>query len=817
MPRGKNRLKSLRIRSHFRNPEQGGVFLIRNVFLLLSFFLTGAFALVYEIFWIRRLEVFFGVSLYAQASVFAVWMAGMAFGAWAVSVFSKKIFSPLKAYGFLECVVAGWFFLQERFWETWNTRLSAFFFDKVQADFSLFFSVFAAAVLILGIPTAAMGATFPLVCRGAESTDGRSASWVAWLYGGNILGAVAGVLFGGLWGMPRFAFSSFLKACAFCNVLVGAAWLVLGKKTVSPGQDDCEPPEKLLLADCWKILALAFGAGAAAMVLEVAFARLLGNLLGSTIWAVTWMLAAFLAGMGLGSAAVGWDLRRFSAEKIAQGAFAAAGFLTSGVVLAWPWFPELLVKAHHGFLAGGVDPENVYVLASGTLAFLALLPVTFFSGMLFPVLSAMQGQSEEVGQSVGKLYFVHTLGAVAGSLLAGFWLVPHLGVQWSLGSAVLFYFAAALWMDPPVARRWPWKSFFVFAAATWFWVFAVKTWDPRRVSGWYHWMDWSGRNVSFSEAWHNREKNYHLLYHKEGKVATVAVEENRSGERFLSTNGKTEATTRIDLQTQVLVGSLPVMAWRCSDGLEKPRDGGEVLVIGMGSGTSAGSALKHPIRSLHIVELEPAVVEASRYFDHMNGRPLDDSRVKIFQNDGRFFLTAAPWKYDVIVSEPSNPWVHGAANLFTREFFMTVFEKLKPEGVFGQWIQLINLTREETQVFFRTLQSVFPYVYAFQGPQMWDLCVLGLKKPLNKEHPCWKMFWLEPAVREDLKRVQVFDFGDLERMKALEPRLLEKWLPPDGPMNRDELPTLEWSLSRRLLTFSLEGFEEIQKIRRERP
>lgn len=789
--------------------------MIRNVFLLLSFFLTGAFALVYEIFWIRRLEVFFGVSLYAQASVFAVWMAGLALGAWGAAVFSKKNFSPLKGYGFLECLIAGWFFLQERFWEAWNTRLSMLFFEKVQADLGFFFLVFGSSVLLLGVPTAAMGATFPLVCRAAASAGGRKASWVAWLYGANILGAVIGVLIGGLWAMPRFDFSFFLERCILFNALVGVSWVAAGGGNVFRPAGG-RPAEKLFSTGQRKTFVFAFGAGAAAMILEVSFARLLANLLGGTVWAVTWMLAAFLAGMGLGSLSVAWDLRRFSPEKIVQYTFAATAFLTAGVALSWPWFPEFLVNLSQGWISRRGEAADVYVLVSGFLSFAALLPVTFFSGMIFPAFCAMQGESEDVGRSVGKLYFANTLGAVAGSLLAGFWLVPYLGVQRGLGSAALFYFAAAFGIGP---RSWGHvrKILLGVGSAAWLWIFAVKTWDPQRVSGWYNWMDWTRRKISFSEAWRDRKENYRLLFHKEGKTATVSVEENRSGERFLSTNGKTEATTRIDLQTQVLVGSLPVMAWRCSGNREKAGAGGDVLLIGMGSGTSAGSALRHPIRSLHIVELEPTVIEASRYFDHMNGRPLDDSRVKIFQNDGRFFLTAAPWKYDIIVSEPSNPWVHGAANLFTREFFMKVFERLKPEGVFGQWIQLINLTREEIQVFFRTLQSVFPYVYAFQGPQMWDLCVLGLKEPLNREPACWKMFWLESPVRWDLQRVRVFDFNDLERMMVLQPRLLENWLSPFGPVNRDERPILEWSLSRRLLMFSLEGFEEIQKIRRERP
>src|SRR5690606_35146179 len=229
----------------------------------------------------------------------------------------------------------------------------------------------------------------------------------------------------------------------------------------------------------------------------------------------------------------------------------------------------------------------------------------------------------------------------------------------------------------------------------------------------------------------------------------------------LKVNGKTDASTSIDMSTQVLLGELPLL-------FGPPAK--KVLVIGFASGVTVGSVAKHAeVEQIDAVEIEPGIVEASRFFDAVNGRPLEDQRVRVVLDDGRTYLSSTREKYDVVISEPSNPWMSGVSNLFTRDFFAAVRGALAPGGRLLQWIHLYAMEPQAFQSILAALRAEFAYVYAFAYARGHaDLLLLASERPLTRDDlPRWDE--LAPALHDDLRRTGVYDTADLWSLLVLEP------------------------------------------------
>jgi spermidine synthase len=236
-----------------------------------------------------------------------------------------------------------------------------------------------------------------------------------------------------------------------------------------------------------------------------------------------------------------------------------------------------------------------------------------------------------------------------------------------------------------------------------------------------------------------------VLYHREGPTATVMVLE-RDKDRFMRINGRINASTGLkDMPTQVLLAQIPLaFAPRADD----------VFLLGYGSGVTAGAALQSQARRVTVVEIEPAVIDGSRHFDHVNHEPLSDPRLVLTRDDARHLLLASPDTYDVIISEPSHPWVAGVSNLFTRDFFRVAAGRLREDGVFAQWLQTYQLSRDTFRVLLATFQSVYPEVYVF-GSAGTDCILLGSRRPLRIDLTELDRRWKEERVRSELDRVGV--------------------------------------------------------------
>jgi spermidine synthase len=332
-----------------------------------------------------------------------------------------------------------------------------------------------------------------------------------------------------------------------------------------------------------------------------------------------------------------------------------------------------------------------------------LLPTTFL-GMTLPLASCIVTQTlSQMGSKVGLVFSLYTLGNVLGAILAGLWLLPLLGMKTLIESGVivnLLVGSTVLW----TATRWGWwrralvmGSGLVGLVAV---IFYMPSWDKLVLSS----DQFRNRQIPQYRSYEDYRRNIHhqsLLFYKDDKDTTVTVEQARDGNLFLKVNGKTDASSRGDLPTQLLPTHVPLLL--------KP-DATQVLVIGLGSGITAGSALRHPLERLDLVEISAGVVEAAQFFKDHNYNALEDSRLRLHLEDAKTLLRLTPRRYDVIIREPSNPWIVGIGNLFSVDFYREARRHLTEGGLLAQWFHTYEMDNDTLRLILRTFASVFEHV-----------------------------------------------------------------------------------------------------------
>jgi spermidine synthase len=395
----------------------------------------------------------------------------------------------------------------------------------------------------------------------------------------------------------------------------------------------------------------------------------------------------------------------------------------------------------------------------------------------------------DIGRQVGHLYGANTLGAIAGSVVAGFILMPMLGTQATLkiGAATNLLLASALFAAEArglLRWRWPAAAACLVAAAG---ALLLPHWDRRVMSSgaaiyarWYV-------NASRGQDLPGLLRSQQIVYYRDGLSATVAV--SRVGEHvFLRVNGKLDAGTAGDMPTQLMSGHLPLLFHA---------DPKTVLVIGLGSGITAGAVARHPIERLDVIEIEPAVVEASRFFRQLHGGVLEDPRVRTVIADGRNFLLTTRERYDVIISEPSNPWMSGLASLFSQEFFRHARERLRPDGIMLQWIQAYNMRPEDFRMVVNTFRSAFPAA-SIWNPVRGDFLLVGRResRPIDLDQVRARFDGI-PEVRRDLERIGVRAWPGVLGFFMLGEVDTARFAQGGGLNTHDKLP-LEFSAPRAL-------------------
>ena len=772
--------------------------------LLSAFFLvSGATSLVYEVVWMRQLTLVFGATQLATATVLAAFMGGLALGAYAGGRWMDRSPNLLVTYGVLE-VAIGLYALVFPLLMGGAGGVYRAFHAWADPSFGLASAFNGVLMLvILMLPAACMGATLPALARFVTDQLDRAGHRVGRLYAINTAGAVAGTWAAGFVLLPWLGVSATVLSTAAVNLILGAVAIVLGLRTdrslaaprPRPADDAGERSRD------FAFVGAAFGlSGLCAMVYEVAWSRFLTLIIGNSVYAFTLMLMAFLIGIAGGAALGARAVRRWRVDPLRAATAclvgtAATAFAVHHLFSALPyWFVALyaLVRDHDSM---------VFVVQLG-IACLVMLGPTLLMGAMFPVaISAAVRDPRKLARDVGRLYTFNTVGGILGSILAGFVLIPRLGILPTLILAILAGLTGALvllWRwNAPLRQRLMLAGGVCALALTA--VFVRPAWDPLLMSaGMYKYVS-DLEEYSREGVRNYAVSDYELLYYKEGVTSTVTVAHATGDDNiWLANNGKIDASTTVDLPTQVLLGH---MAYLFVD------DPQRVLVVGLASGISAGSAALHGAPTVEVLEIEPAVVEASHFFDHVNNRPLERDNVRSYVNDARNHLYLAEEPYDIIVNQPSNPWISGVSNLYTLEYFELCRDRMTDDGVFVQWMQLYGMGREDLRCILRTLRRVFPHVILFSSIEEADIVMVGSGRPLNFDLDRIQRILADPEVGADLARIGITtpeDWLTYYLMDDIDIADLEG----DGPPNTDDNMRIEFSAPRYLhYVTELDNFE----------
>ncbi len=773
--------------------------------ILLLFFVSGALALIYEVVWLRMLVLIFGSTHFAVSTVLTAFMAGLALGAYLLGRQIDRRWNPVAVYGLLEIGIGLYALIvpllfellvpiSRWLWLSWRPSFYAFSFLRF---------LFVGAVLI--VPTAMMGGTLPVLSRFVTRQRDSMGLSVGTLYGLNTFGAVAGTAFTGFLLIPALGVQRTVYLAAALNLLLGMVALLLSRRARAeappPAPAAAAPRAAGRLPVRLKLVLLVFAlSGFVAMVYEVAWTRVLALVIGSSVYAFTVMLTTFLVGLAAGASIMSRLADRLAErrgmETIAA-VMAGTGVTAFGTLLLFHRLPYAFSLAFHwihGQKAPGSEQFLLFALEF-IIAALVMLPPTLFLGGMFPIVVRIcGGVLPLVGRSVGVAYASNTIGTIFGSALGGFALLPLLGIQGSIVASILVNLALAivLLLAAPEGRsrvRVGLAGLCAVAGAGI--LFLLPQWNVLLMnSGVYQYAASMLESDLTEEGFYEyTQKYFDLRYYKEGVVATVMVAgELTTNDIWLSVNGKIDASSYGDLQTQLLSGHLPVLL---------AADPTDVLVIGYASGITVGSVLQHPVGSLTAVEIEPAIIEASEEFKEHNHDPLSDPRVKVVTADGRNFLLVTRDRYDVIISEPSNPWMTVASNLFTKEFFEIGRGRLNPGGVFCQWLQLYGMQPSDLRALVRTFSRVFPNVLVFNTIRDSDLLLMGSEEPIALDLERFAGVISELDVAVDLGRVKVFDVYDLLTYFMMGTEEVRAYA-GEGPLNTDDNALIEFHAPRSL-------------------
>jgi spermidine synthase len=768
--------------------------------LLPLFFVSGATALVYQTIWSRQLHLVFGTSSFAIATVLSAFMAGLAIGGFWMGRHADRIGRALGVYGLLEIGIGVYALifptlidlLSPIYLATWTAL------EPSPAVFGIIQFLLVGVALIA--PTAMMGATLPLLARFATARLGAAGDRVGTLYAVNTAGAVFGTWLAGFILLPAYGLWATTVAAAACNVLLGLSAIALDLWSASEArQPDVVDDLVTEMHPSLVPVAVALGAaGFASLVYEVAWTRLMGLMLGGSVYSFSTMLLAFLVGIAIGGKVGGPLSDRILAKKGQNGVLVALAGIEIGVAVTsyglmylYPELPFLYV-----YLFDWMDAANQPVAMfsmSVLLSALIMTPPAVLMGAAFPMaVRAVVGVDGKLGGPVGVIYGANTLGGVGGAFLAGFVLLPGVHVSGTILVAGLVNLGIAAFLLALVARREakevrPVMGFLGLAVIGLLFLVQRPPWDPMLMTaGTYHY-------VSHFED-HSREGilkytmgQYDLVYYAEGLSSVVTVAENQeTGNIWLANNGKVDASTTTDMPTQVLCSLLTLQF------VDQPP--ADVLVIGLASGITAGAlTLEDDIERLDIVELEPVIPEAAEFFGAFNHDVLRDKRVNLIANDGRnHVLLTAPGTYDIIVSEPSNPWISGVSNLFTKEFWTLGRTRLKSGGVWSQWVQMYGMDDDDLESLLATFASVFPHVIVYSTIDDADLVLLGSDTPFEPSLKRAGRLFEDEDMRDQMRDVDVMGPLDIIAMFQMDQDAIRE-ATPRSEFNTDDNMRIEYS------------------------
>lgn len=759
--------------------------------------MSGFSGLVYEVLWTRRFGLSFGNTTYAATLVLSAFMGGLALGSRYLGALADRLekkVSALTLYGWMEIGIGLYCLGFEQILAAQDRLLLTLYQALDPGRAATLALKFSLAFVILILPAILMGGTLPVLIKRLGRELNRVGEVTGRLYFVNCLGAVAGTLAVAFWMVPQLGVSLSYAVAASLNIAAGVGALALRMRGDTPDvlSTPEEPPQTeaevsaSASAPRWLswVLAGIFVSGLTAMVYQVAWVRLLSLVLGSSTYSFAVMVAAFISGIALGSLIVARRMERIASPAV------WFGLCQTGIGLAVLAMLPLYSRLPLFFVASR-EVINFSYGANEAFKFLVcltvmLVPTTLF-GMGFPLVSRLAAVSRQrLAGRIGNVYALNTAGNILGAVLGGLALIPLLGLKTTLESAAalnLLTGVSVLAAIGPHRRQLARRALIVSAAGAALYIGLAPGWERQLLtSGVYRIHAVVSNALESLRADSRRE----LLFYREGVSAVVTVERSDSLVS-LTVNGKTDASTGLDMPTQLLLAHLPMLLHG---------DPQRLLVIGAGSGVTCGAALAHPeLDSLVCVEISSEVLQASRLFARWNRRYWEDPRVRTVLEDGREYVFRGPGQFDIISSEPSNPWIAGIGNLYTREFYSLCRNRLAPRGLFCQWIHLYEMEEKVLKTILRTFLEAFPGAVAFSSVENNDLLLIGPADTIAVDFEALERRMNQSAVSDDLAPIDLDRPFALLSTQVFDNQSLRRWAGV-GPLNTDNFPLVEYLAPR---------------------
>ncbi|MBI3417982.1 MAG: fused MFS/spermidine synthase [Verrucomicrobia bacterium] len=726
------------------------------VFCLL---LSGMAGLVYEIVWARYLGLFLGHTSYAVVAVLVAFMGGLALGNIWLGTRADRSRRPLALYAWLEIGIGIYALLFPFYYDLCHDAYVRLARGFTPGGVGLLAIKFAFSLLTIVVPTILMGGTLPVLTKLVTRSLGELRARVSALYFINSLGAVVGCFLADFLWIPTIGLQATVFAGAVMNLLVGAValfvsgWLKEEKQAITFGVNEKPPQDEEVFTTAELRLAIVgIGlSGFVAMLYEIVWTRLLALALGSSTHAFSLMLITFISGIAAGA----WLVGRWKNLKRTMDAFAWAEIALAGTLFMSMFFYDLLpfwFAKLSSILVRRPQSYPFYEFFQALICFAVMLVPALCLGMTLPLVSRIAtAELARTGRSVGTVFSVNTLGTVLGAAVTGLWLMPWLGMARTLAFGIV---VNALVGVVVLVRHHDTACRRLLAAAPFIalivvWLAGVQfdfTWQRAFTLGLWRMPALPSTLAEYREI----VKAHDIQAYCDGAGSTVSLHGFKAGTNdhlSLRVNGKADASSFGDVATQLLLSHVPLLLH------PQTRD---ALVIGLGSGMTCGAVLRHPtVQHLDAVEISPEVVEAARRFGPFNDHVLDNPRTRLVVEDAKSFLKMADRNYDVIISEPSNPWMAGVAGVFSREYYETCRERLATNGIMAQWVQVYETNDEAVQMVFATFTSVFPYLSVWQG-SIGDLILIGSAQPLRVNLNELEQRFNLAAVKADLERMDLY-------------------------------------------------------------
>ncbi len=770
--------------------------------LMTMFFVSGATALVYEIIWEKYMALFLGAGAYSQAIVLSTFMLGLGIGSHIFGKLAERIPNLLLLYAALELGI-GFFALVFPGLMQLGEFSYVHIIDNETPFTIVLIAKFCISFAIMAGPATLIGGTMPVLSKIMIRSKAGSGRTLSQLYCINCLGATFGCIISGFFLVAVCGLKLSMFLAAAINILIALIAYAIRHHVLTEEEVPVEPPAPMLATDREVrpdsafafLLAAAFLSGLAAMLYEVVWIRILSNVLGSSTYSFSLMLAVFILGIAVGSIIVSAFIDRIRDALLTVVVLEVILILSVGLSLPLINVLPYIFTVCSQSLVHTDTTFYVFSLLKAVICAAVLFPVSLFSGMILPVLgNAALTNVKNVGERIGTLFACNTFGTILAALLTGLVIMPAIGIMNTifLGLGINLVIVLALL---PVVTRTP--AFRIGIAAAAFSVVAgIYLTSPQfdqklfLMSVFRH--SYSQDYTTYQAFADDARSDYRIVTAKQGVTASIVVTEQESVEnRTLYINGKADASTSIngDLITQSLLGVLPLLI--------KPGSQ-RVLVVGLGTGTTAHvTTLPASVDVVDVVEISREVVETLPYFESVNGDLLNDPKVNMHVEDAKTYLNLNREKYDLIINEPSNPWISGIGNLFSREYYEQVVDSLNPGGTFVQWLQVYETSDEILLSVLYTLKQVFPHLDAWYSGQN-DLMITAYKDaPLAIDFERSRQAFAE--LKNDLSKIRINSFEEIILRHVADTGVITEVLEKYGAFeNSDTFPFIEFEAPKQL-------------------